>query len=79
VLIFGYFRAFLAAGVASVVASQWSVPDDVSTSCLMVHFYGQLIEGKNKAVALKYAMLRCKKIYPEPKYWAAFTLFGSFL
>ena len=74
----GHFRAFLVAGVPSVVVSLWDLPDD-STSDLMVFFYEELLEKKNKAVALRNAMLKCKKVYPHPVYWAAFTLVGSFL
>jgi len=78
VLIFEQFRAFLVAGVPSVVVSLWAVSDE-ATLDLMVSFYGNLMENKNKAVALRNAMLKCKEVKPHPRYWAAFTLVGSFL
>jgi len=62
-----------------VVVSLWNVPDD-ETCELMISFYHKFVkEKKNKAVALRDAMLECKKGAPAPENWAAFTLVGSFL
>jgi len=72
-------RAFLAAGVPSVIVSLWSVSDKY-TAKLMIHFYRNLITKKmNKAVALRNAMLETMEAAPNPKYWAAFTLVGAIL
>jgi len=72
-------RAFLAAGVLSVVVSLWAVSDEC-TADLMVYFHENLVEEKmNKAHALRNAILKLKEVAPDPKYWAAFTLVGSFL
>jgi len=71
----GLTRAFLAAGSRSLMVSLWRV-DDRSTKDLMVHFYRAYLEHGNKGLALQSAMAETRKRYPEPKYWAAFTLVG---
>jgi len=77
--IFLPLRAFLAAGLPSVVVSLWKVSDDYTFE-LMIRFYHKLLkEKKFKGVALREAMLECKEFAPAPKHWAAFTLVGSFL
>lgn len=53
--VLGLARAFLVAGAASVVCSQWAVADD-STAALMSRFYGHLASGAPKDVALQRAM-----------------------
>jgi len=72
----GLSRAFISAGVPSVVVSLWAV-SDVSTAHLMVHFYQSLLQQPDKAKALRYAMLETMKQYPRPLDWAAFTLIGE--
>ena len=72
----GLAWAFRAAGVPSVVASQWSV-DDAATKDWMVTFYGALKAGKPKDEAVRTAMLAVKKTHPSPFYWAAFELIGD--
>ena len=74
----GLSRSFIAAGVPSVIVSLWQV-NDRSTSDLMTEFYQQLMVDKkrNKAQALRKAMLETKKKYPNPRFWAAFTLIGE--
>ncbi|MEO1211421.1 MAG: CHAT domain-containing protein [Cyanobacteria bacterium J06638_20] len=72
----GLSRAFIMAGVSSVVVSLWAVPD-APTAELMTEFYRQLQQGQNKAQALRQAMLTIMKTYPEPRNWSAFTLVGE--
>ncbi|MEM7066925.1 MAG: CHAT domain-containing tetratricopeptide repeat protein [Cyanobacteria bacterium P01_B01_bin.77] len=72
----GLSRSFLAAGAPSVMVSLWQVPDE-ATSALMLNFYQQLLAGKDKAQALRQAMLSMLDAYPEPLNWAAFTLVGG--
>jgi CHAT domain-containing protein/Tfp pilus assembly protein PilF len=74
--VIGLSRSFIAAGVPSVIVSLWAVNDD-STNVLMSHFYRNLKTNPNKAQALRQAMLTTMKKYPDPKYWAAFTLIGE--
>jgi CHAT domain-containing protein/tetratricopeptide (TPR) repeat protein len=71
----GLARAFIAAGVPSVVVSLWSVADD-STAFLMTRFYEHLRGGCDKAAALRNAMLDTSAMYPHPRDWAPFTLVG---
>jgi CHAT domain-containing protein/Tfp pilus assembly protein PilF len=74
--VIGLSRAFISAGVPSVIVSLWAV-DDNSTSVLMTEFYQNLQQNPDKATALRQAMLTTMKTHPSPKYWAAFTLIGE--
>lgn len=74
--IVGLSRAFMGAGVPSVIVSQWSVPD-VPTAALMLAFYQNLQRGKNYAEALQQAMLKIQVDFPQPLDWAGFTLVGE--
>lgn len=71
----GLTRAFMVAGARSVLASLWRVDDD-STKDLMINFYKEYLKHGNKGVALQNAMKQTRLRYPEPRYWAAFSLFG---
>ena len=75
--VIGLTRAFLYAGAASVLCTQWSVADD-STAALMVRFYTHYREGDPKDVALQKAMgeIRTGKLkdgspleLPDPLSW----------
>jgi CHAT domain-containing protein/Flp pilus assembly protein TadD len=72
----GLSRSLIAAGVPSVIVSLWAV-DDASTRDLMGNFYQSLNRHPNKAQALRSAMLTTMQKYPDPNYWAAFTLIGE--
>ncbi len=71
----GFTRAFLVAGARSLLVSLWRV-NDAATKDLMVTFYREYLQHGNKAVALQTAMQHTRRKYPQPKYWAAFTLVG---
>ncbi len=73
--VIGFPRAFLTAGARSLLVSLWNIDDQV-TKKLMVHFYQNYLKHGNKALALQYAMSSIRQQYPEPKYWAGFTLVG---
>ncbi|BBD70199.1 TPR repeat-containing protein [Nostoc commune NIES-4072] len=75
--VIGLSRSLISAGVPSVIVSLWAV-DDNSTSFLMTEFYKNLQQKLDKATALRKAMLTTMQKYPEPKYWAAFTLIGEY-
>ncbi|MEW6283313.1 MAG: CHAT domain-containing protein, partial [Candidatus Eremiobacterota bacterium] len=71
-------QAFSVAGSKSMLASLWKV-DDEATAELMVHFYRELMAGKNKAEALRQAQL---KLIADPRrnhpfQWASFELIGD--
>ncbi len=74
--VIGLSRAFLQAGVPSLIVSLWKVPDD-STQFLMTKFYEYWQGDTDKIIALRRAMLETKEKYPEPINWAAFTLVGE--
>ncbi len=74
--VIGLSRSFFAAGVPSVLASLWSVPD-APTALLMTEFYRQLSRHPDKAQALRQAMLTTLKQHPDPVDWAGFTLIGE--
>ncbi|BBD63372.1 hypothetical protein NIES2109_62220 (plasmid) [Nostoc sp. HK-01] len=73
--VIGLSRSFFIAGVPSVIASLGATSDE-KTAFLMTQFYKKFSKSSDKAVALRYAMLETKKKYPEPIYWASFTLIG---
>ena len=74
--VIGLSRSFIIAGVPSILASLWSVPD-APTAELMAEFYRQLQLNPNKAQALRQAMLMTMKMHPNPQDWGAFTLIGE--
>src|SRR5262249_10513840 len=76
--IVGLMRALQYAGARSVVASQWKVADE-TTSTLMVAFHRKLREGLAKDEALRQAMalVRSNPKTAHPYYWAAFFLTGD--
>jgi len=72
----GLSRAFVTAGVPSIIVSLWAV-DDAATAELMVEFYDQWQQTGDKAQALRQAMLTTMQNHPDPRLWAAFTLIGE--
>ncbi len=72
----GLSRAFIAAGVPSVIVSLWTVPD-TPTSSLMTTFYQHLRASPDKARALRLAVLATLRRHPDPVDWAGFTLVGN--
>jgi CHAT domain-containing protein len=77
--------AFAAAGVPTIVASQWAVPD-TTTADLMEDFHRRLSNSRRKnkagsgaALALTEAAraLAANKEHRHPYYWAAFVLIGD--
>ena len=73
-------RAFLAAGVPSVVASLWDVEDSVSSRLVQV-FYEYLRQGDSAPAALRRAQLTLLRdsdpSAPSPADWAAFEFVGA--
>lgn len=74
--VMGLARSFLIAGVPTVVASLWKVPDE-ATKTLMVAFYQALPKQSDRASALRQAMLETLKTYPNPRDWSAFITIGA--
>ena len=74
--VFGLQRGFKLAGANSLLMSLWKV-DDEATKILMVEFYKNLLEGKNKREALHIAQQTLRNTHPEPEYWAGFILLDA--
>jgi len=87
----GLATVAIKAGIPSVLATLWSI-DDKETKNLIVEFYNQLRQEKNKAEALKEAQTKsllksgkkAEKLcgsgndkYNKPRYWAPFILIGN--
>ncbi|HEY1354605.1 MAG TPA: CHAT domain-containing tetratricopeptide repeat protein, partial [Ktedonobacteraceae bacterium] len=76
----GLGRAFLAAGVCSLVMSLWPVEDQM-TGELMACFYRNLLQGQRKVQALCSAqrefLAHTHTPYAHPYFWAAFRLVGE--
>jgi CHAT domain-containing protein len=74
-------RAFMYAGVPSLVVSLWQV-NDQSTSIIMQNFYKHLANGKTKSAALRQAKLDYiekvdNPIAAHPAFWSPFILIGD--
>ena len=75
----GLVRGFMYAGATRVIASLWSVDDEV-TANLMAHFYRNLEQdGLSPAAALRAAQVAVRKEskWRAPYYWAGFQLQGE--
>lgn len=78
----GLMRAFLYAGAAALLVSQWRV-EDAAAAELVTHFYQELIAGASKPAALQTAQRALISAgTPEngrahPFFWAGFQLIGD--
>ncbi len=72
----GLAWAFLAAGAAGAVVSQW-VAHDEATAELMADLYRHLAAGRAPAHALREAQLATAERWPHPFYWAPFSYVAS--
>jgi CHAT domain-containing protein len=73
--ILGLTSAVLSAGAATLIVSQWLVPDQ-ATAELMAECYRALDQGQDLALALRTAQRHTLRHYPHPYYWASFILVG---
>jgi CHAT domain-containing protein len=77
----GLIRAFLYAGAAGLLVSQWRV-DDVATATLMTRVYQELARGTGAAAALRTAQIEAiaaemhESGRGHPFYWAGFQVIG---
>jgi CHAT domain-containing protein len=73
-------RAFMYAGVPSLVVSLWQV-NDQSTSIIMQNFYKHLASGQSKSAALRQAKLdyisNADGLGAHPAFWSPFILIGD--
>lgn len=73
--IIGVARGFLYAGAINVVASLWNV-DDAATYEIMVRF-ARALKTSSPQNALRLAQLEARERWPDPRIWAAFTVYGA--
>ena len=79
--IFGLQRGFKKAGAKTILMSLWKV-DDLVTQMLMIEFYKNYCQGKDKRESLrqaqktvrKYKDHNGKRIFEDPYYWAGFVM-----
>lgn len=69
----GLKQALKQAGVGTIIFSLWQVPD-VASSMLMQNFYQYILQGKQPREALQEAQTKVAKKFPEPYYWAGFSI-----
>lgn len=69
----GLIHAFKLAGAKSIIGCLWKV-DDYVTSILMTEFYKNLMNGMDINQSLLKAQECIRQSYPDPYYWAGFTL-----
>ena len=74
--VIGIARAFQKANAAKTVMSLWSI-DDAATLFQMRHFIAHLKSKIPPGEAMRLAMIAARERYPEPRYWAAFNIFGN--
>ena len=74
--ILGLTYAFLSAGAATLVVSQWLVQDRVTAS-LMERWYRNLLNSHDLAASLRSAQLEIMRSFPHPYFWAPFKLVGQ--
>ncbi|WNB18776.1 tetratricopeptide repeat protein [Marivirga arenosa] len=74
--VYGLQRAFLVAGADNLIMSLWTV-NDYTTQLLMTEFYKHWTEGDDKFSAFRKAQMKIKEQFPQPYYWAAFTIIGE--
>jgi len=75
----GISRAFLTAGVRSVIGTLWPVADSDATARLTSVLYRNLASGMDGRTALQKAKLELLEsgAYADPFYWAPFILVGN--
>ena len=76
--VIGLSWAFLAAGVPTLVVSDWKT-DSAASGTLMVDFHRRLLAGAPVAEALRQAELALRRDprYRHPYYWAPFVAIGQ--
>lgn len=76
--VYGLRRAFMEAGVQSIVASLWEV-SDAGTQNLMTKFYGRLMGGQSVYSSMRESQLEMldSAEWNSPYIWSAFMLVGK--
>ncbi|NQZ74817.1 MAG: CHAT domain-containing protein [Ekhidna sp.] len=74
--VYGLQRAFVVAGAKNIITSLSKVDDHISSE-LMTLFYQKLDETNKVKESFKYAQLKLREKYNDPKIWGAFVLTGN--
>jgi CHAT domain-containing protein len=72
----GFPTAFLLSGASSVIASTWSVEQNLARD-FMLALFGAWSTGGSLGNAMRHAAVTSRKQYPHPFHWAVFSLFGN--
>jgi CHAT domain-containing protein len=72
----GLVRGLLYAGARSVLGTSWDAHDE-STRHFMESWYRRLPAAKDRAAALRDAMIELRDLYAHPFHWAPFYLAGA--
>lgn len=73
--IIGLTRAFIYAGTPSILTTLWKVND--RSSYEVIRSYYANLQTMKKSDALRQAQLQTMKEFPQPFFWAAYTLTGE--
>lgn len=74
--IYGLQRAFMIAGARNIVAN-FSRIDPAASSELMVLFYHKYMETENVSESLRFAQIKLRTKYSDPRTWGSFMLIGN--
>lgn len=72
----GLTRGFLDAGASALVTTLWPTKDE-QTAQFMISFYKGLSKSLSIIKALEQAQRELRSDYPNPYFWAAFSLIGN--
>jgi len=72
----GFADALLGAGVSSVVAARWEIPDQRSRE-FFVNLHRNLLAGETAEKALRLAQIESIRAGQGPDFWASFEIFGG--
>ncbi|MEQ9403312.1 MAG: tetratricopeptide repeat protein [Cyclobacteriaceae bacterium] len=74
--IFGLRRAFIVAGARNLLTN-FSRSDENAVTELMVLFYHKFMETESVSESLKFAQMKLRTKYADPKIWGSFMLIGN--
>jgi CHAT domain-containing protein len=73
----GFPTAFLLSGAGAVIASNWSIDQNLARDFMLALIAVWSTEGTSLGSALRQAVVTVREHYPHPFHWASFSLFGN--